>query len=54
MKKRTWEKPRLIVLFRGRQEENVLNGCKTTGAVNKPAGNDCISGGLSCMSPVSS
>ncbi|MBW2170063.1 MAG: hypothetical protein JRG69_12555 [Deltaproteobacteria bacterium] len=29
MKKKVWEKPRLIVLFRGKQEENVLNGCKT-------------------------
>ena len=26
--KRKWEKPQLIVLERGRPEENVLGGCK--------------------------
>ena len=25
-----WEKPKLIVLVRGRAEETILNGCKTT------------------------
>jgi len=30
MKKKVWEKPRLIVLFRGRQEERVLDTCKGT------------------------
>ena len=30
MKKKVWEKPRLIVLFRGRPEESVLQACKTS------------------------
>jgi hypothetical protein len=28
--KKTWEKPKLIVLVRGRVEENVLSSCKTS------------------------
>jgi len=31
MKKKVWEKPRLIVLFRGRPEERVLGACKIDG-----------------------
>lgn len=27
--KKQWKKPKLIVLVRGKAEENVLNGCKT-------------------------
>ena len=29
--KKIWEKPKLIILVRGRPEESVLAGCKTTG-----------------------
>lgn len=29
--KKKWVKPKLIVLVRGRVEENVLNSCKTAG-----------------------
>jgi hypothetical protein len=28
--KKSWEKPKLIVLFRGRPEERVLQSCKNT------------------------
>jgi len=28
MEKKTWEKPELIVLVRGKSEEAVLNACK--------------------------
>ena len=28
MKKKIWEKPKLVVLFRGKPEEAVLQGCK--------------------------
>ncbi len=31
MKKDRWEKPKLIILLKGRPEENVLAGCKTDG-----------------------
>ena len=26
--KKTWEKPQLVVLVRGKPEEGILNGCK--------------------------
>ncbi len=28
MKKENWEKPKLVVLYRGRPEESVLTACK--------------------------
>lgn len=31
MKKKVWEKPKLIVLFRGKPEEAVLETCKIAG-----------------------
>ena len=40
MKKKVWEKPRLVVLFRGRPEEYVLVACKTH-LVQGPAVNPC-------------
>lgn len=46
MQKKKWERPQLIVLFRGKPEEAVLNGCKgpwTTGYAYV-AGN-CMYGG---------
>jgi len=33
MKKKVWEKPRLIVLFRGRPEESILDKCRISGEV---------------------
>jgi hypothetical protein len=30
--KKEWQEPKLIVLMRGRTEENVLSSCKTAGS----------------------
>ncbi len=32
--KKTWEKPKLIILEKGRAEEAVLSGCKTGGVIS--------------------
>jgi hypothetical protein len=32
MKLKTWKQPELIILTRNKPEENVLTGCKTSGA----------------------
>ncbi|MQY69731.1 MAG: hypothetical protein GH145_02560 [Firmicutes bacterium] len=42
-KKKKWETPKLICLYRGRPEEAVLTGCKVTGGATGPNG-FCVSG----------
>jgi hypothetical protein len=36
-KKKTWEKPQLIILAQGMPEESVLVACKSIGALAGPA-----------------
>lgn len=40
MSKKNWEKPKLIVLVRGGQEESVLVNCKTGSFVDPPSTTD--------------
>ena len=46
---KVWQKPKLIILYRGRPEESVLAICKTFGLVGKEAvavkNNDCTKNG---------
>jgi hypothetical protein len=44
MEKKHWEKPKLIVLFRGRPEEAVLQVCKSDQSIG-PGDNRCSLGG---------
>jgi hypothetical protein len=44
MEKKTWEKPKLIVLFRGRPEEAVLQMCKQE-TTSGPTSGKCNRGG---------
>jgi len=44
MEKKHWEKPKLIVLFRGRPEEAVLQVCKSAASIG-PGTNQCNLGG---------
>ena len=39
MKSKVWTKPKLIVLFKGRSEEAVLQVCKTSGRTGRSGGN---------------
>ena len=41
---KVWQKPKLIILYRGRQEECLLLGCKATliPGGNKDANNNCL------------
>jgi len=41
MTKQVWEKPKLIVLGRGRPEEHVLAGCKQPGSTGGPGKLNC-------------
>jgi hypothetical protein len=41
MKIKKWEKPKLIVLERGRPEEAVLGTCKSNPGGNGPGGGNC-------------
>ncbi len=41
MKSKVWTKPKLIVLFKGRSEEAVLQVCKTSGRTG-PNVNNCV------------
>ena len=47
--KKTWQKPKLVILFRGRPEEYVLSACKEAAGTG-PASNlgDCEVNGLFC------
>lgn len=47
--RKTWQKPKLIVLVRGKSEELILQFCKTTGG-GGPLSDlaDCISDELYC------
>jgi hypothetical protein len=48
--KKSWEKPKLIVLYRGRSEEHVLKHCKRPG-VSGPVIVGCSQmGGMNCLS----
>ena len=42
--KKPWKKPKLIVLFRGRPEEAVLQACKAATTMG-PGANQCRFGG---------
>ena len=44
MKKEIWKKPKLVVLFRGRPEEAVLQVCKSNTVAGPGTGN-CDTGG---------
>lgn len=50
--RKTWQKPKLVVLVRGRPEECVLSACKTGGTATEatPATNelDCIENLVNC------
>ena len=50
--RKTWQKPKLVVLVRGRPEEHVLGACKTGGAATEasPSINetDCRQNLLNC------
>jgi len=41
-KKKKWETPKLICLYRGRPEEAVLQGCKTKGITGANGNTHCI------------
>jgi hypothetical protein len=45
--KKTWRKPKLVVLFRGRPEEYVLSACKS--AANPSGGATDIQSGAECL-----
>ena len=38
--RKTWQKPKLVVLVRGRPEEFVLGQCKDVGTPGTPVGDD--------------
>lgn len=42
MQKKNWVKPELIVLIRGRPEENVLTGCKFAASGPHSAWGGCL------------
>ena len=47
--RKTWQKPKLIVLFRGMPEERVLSACKTeTGGGEVSDEGNCIENGANC------
>jgi len=48
--RKTWQKPKLVVLVRGRPEEFVLGQCKDTGATGGPVTSqlDCIENMMNC------
>ena len=47
--RKTWQKPKLIVLFRGMPEERVLSACKTEGGGGPESDlGDCIENGANC------
>ena len=48
--RKTWQKPKLIVLVRGRPEERVLGDCKSAEDSGGPSSDegDCIENGLNC------
>lgn len=50
MKTKVWKKPKLVVLFRGRPEEAVLQACKSNQTVG-PGTNTCNLGGGGGYSP---
>jgi hypothetical protein len=52
MEKKIWKKPKLIVLFRGRPEEAVLQVCKSTQSTG-PGSNLCNLGGGGGYNPCS-
>jgi len=45
MDKKEWEKPKLVVLYRGRPEEDVLMICKVVNSAGPGAGSNCNEGG---------
>ena len=45
--KKTWRKPKLVVLFRGRPEEYVLAACKS--ANNPDGGQTQVQSGTVCL-----
>jgi hypothetical protein len=52
MEKKSWKKPKLIVLFRGRPEEAVLQVCKSNSSIG-PGTNQCNLGGGGGYNPCS-
>jgi len=48
MKTKVWTKPKLIVLFKGRPEEAVLQVCKTSGR-SGPNVNNCTIYSSACQ-----
>lgn len=50
MKKKRWEAPKLVVLYRGKAEESVLGFCKTVEQGGGPGVNAhaCVSQDLPC------
>lgn len=44
----TWSKPQLIILGRGKSEENVLLSCKDSKLTGPPTVNNCKSAGVNC------
>ena len=44
MKTKIWKKPKLVVLFRGRPEEAVLQACKSNTTIG-PGDSNCNLGG---------
>ena len=48
--RKTWQKPKLIVLFRGRPEEQVLGACKAVaGSGLETALQDCLENAVNCV-----
>lgn len=48
--KKIWKKPKLVVLYRGKPEESVLQACKTgtPGGTGPPNKNKCNNKGIPC------
>jgi hypothetical protein len=53
MTRKVWKKPKLVVLFRGRPEEAVLQGCKSPSAGGQYAARCTIGGGWAQCNAVS-
>jgi hypothetical protein len=51
--RKTWSKPKLVVLFRGRPEEYVLSACKSAnqpdgGQMDIQSGSECLQNLINC------
>jgi hypothetical protein len=50
MKKNVWEKPMLVILYKGHPEESVLTYCKS-GVTGLPVGQVNARNGYDCLNP---